>query len=317
MRVQRTLQVSLGAADPRRAALLLAELLAAPPETIEIALGRAELSLFGALAADELDCLSAALSGADLRFRPSAIVPDPSRRSERFVLDTRLSLQVGSVVALAGGAAWAGVPIVAWLGVPVVVALGWASTERVPTTFALDAQLVDERLGPVDRAVWNELGVIARGLRRDDGRAAARRCLVLLCSVIERIRAHGLHLVRPDFASLDGDAHALMRRSLRLVAAADRAAEAAEEPGLSEPRRARLETARRELFAALSNVEQKLDALRLSLVELSGLTARADGLAAASTRLTELQVAVETGLELSSLTHEEPARSLRPRSREF
>jgi hypothetical protein len=70
--------------------------------------------------------------------------------------------------------------------------------------------------------------------------------------------------------------------------------------------------ARRELFAALDMIEQKLDALRASLVELSGLEAHSEGLAAAMSRVTEIQVAVETGLELSALAVEEP-RSQRAR----
>ncbi len=316
-RARRTLQISAGDAEPTRAAPLLAELVATPPELLEAALSRSELSLFGTLAADESDCLSAALSGAGLRFRPSAIVPDTSRYSERFVIDRRLVLQMGVVIVVACAAVWAGVPLIAWLGLPVALTLGWASSERTPTAFAFDAQIVEERLGPVDRSVWNELGVLYRGLRRDEARAAARRSVTQLCIVVERIRAHALHLTRSDFTSLDADAHALMRRTLRLVAAADRAAEAADEPGLNASRRARLETARSELFAALANVEQKLEALRSSLAELSGLTARAEGLAAASTRVTELQVAVETGLELSALAHDEPARSMSLRAADF
>jgi uncharacterized tellurite resistance protein B-like protein len=54
--------------------------------------------------------------------------------------------------------------------------------------------------------------------------------------------------------------------------------------------------------------------IAITRIELSGLEARADGLAATSTRVTELQVAVETGLELSALAQEESARSLRMRA---
>jgi hypothetical protein len=68
------------------------------------------------------------------------------------------------------------------------------------------------------------------------------------------------------------------------------------------------------MFDALGAIEQKLDALRLSLVELSGLEASNEGLSAVTRRVTEIQAAVETGLKLSATAIEDGTHSAHMRA---
>jgi Ni,Fe-hydrogenase III large subunit len=62
------------------------------------------------------------------------------------------------------------------------------------------------------------------------------------------------------------------------------------------------------MFAALRAIEQKLEVLRSSLVELAGLQATQVGLSAITSRVTEIQEAVESGLEMSELAVEDSNR---------
>jgi hypothetical protein len=299
-----------GEASPR-VELGLALMTGTTRDHVHALAARSQFGLVGHLGEEELHSLYSALSSIGVRFRRSNISPSAGQYTLRFKPSARFMARVATVAAVAVTTAAMGVPAVSWLGLPVAGLLVWDVTARVPDLLELSLSFVEEKLGAVDRAVWNELAVSRRSIKGPEAAAAAQRCATSLCSVIEQLRSAGAHLIRADFANLDYDAHALLRRSFRLAAAADRVTLACEQRGLPAARLARLTTARRELFAALDTIEQKLDALRVSLVELSGLEAHNEGLAAAMTRVTEIQVAVETGLELSALAVEEP-RSSRP-----
>jgi len=270
-----------------------------------------QLDLVAELAPEELDQLSAALSELGVSFRQSQQIPLHAQYTLRFDFDARLAFRFLVVLMVAAGSAFLGLTGIAWLALPVALALCWGAVERIPHALEIPRSFVDTKLAAVDRTLWNELSALRRGIKGPQGAGAAQRCLTALCAIIEQIRSGGLHLTRADFASLDADAHTLLRRSFRLAAAADRVAQACAEPGLSTQRPPRLASASQEMFAALSGIERKLQALRLSLVELSGLEARNEGWLSATTRLTEIQVAVETGLELSKLASEPPGRQSR------
>jgi len=293
-----------GDASPR-VELALALMTGAAREHVRALAQRRQFGLTGQVGEEELHSLYSALSTLGVRFRRSSLSPSTGQYTVRFKPSARFLARVATVTAVAVTTAALGVSAVSWLGLPVVGLLVWDVTERIPELLEVSSTFVEEKLGAVDRAVWNELAVTRRGIKGPEAGAAAQRCATTLCTVIEQLRGAGLHLIRADFAALDYDAHALLRRSFRLAAAADRVTLACEQRGLTAARLARLNTARRELFAALDMIEQ-------SLVELSGLEAHSEGLAAAMSRVTEIQVAVETGLELSALAVEEP-RSQRAR----
>ncbi len=280
----------------------------AAPDLAAAVVDSLQFALVADLAPDELERLLSGLAHTGVRFRQSRVSPTPGQHTIRYAFDARFAVKLATVLAAAVATAIMGVPVVSWLGVPVALALCWGIIDRVPNAIQIPPSLVEENLAGVDRTVWNELAVTWRSIKGDDARAAANGCLSALCAVIEQIRGGGWHLVRADFSSLDRDAHALLLRSVRLAAAADRVAQACDPPGVPSRRLSRLTTARREMFAALGAIEQKLDALRRSLVELSGLEASREGLGAVATRLTEIQVAVETGLELSALVVEDSIR---------
>jgi hypothetical protein len=283
----------------------------APRDLVRAVVDKLQFGVMTDAAPEELERLFAALSNIGVRFRQSTVNVTPGQHTVRFAFDARFAVQLLAVFAVAVGAVFLGAPVVGWLGVPVAMVVCWGSVERVPQALELVTGFADQSLGAVDRAVWNELGAQRRSIRSVQGQAAADRCLVALCGVIDQIRGGGWHLTRQDFSSLDQDAHTLLRRSFRLAAAADRVAQACEQPGLPTQRATRLVTARREMFAALSAIEHKLEALRHSLIELSGIEASNEELIAATTRVTEIQVAVETGLELSALAGDEPNRESR------
>jgi hypothetical protein len=125
-----------------------------------------------------------------------------------------------------------------------------------------------------------------------------------LCGVIEQLRSGGLHLIRADFRSLDQDAHALLRRALRLAVAADRL-EFASKQDVPTERKARLTVAAGEIHAALVELERKLVALSATLVQLRGLEASGEQLAGVTSRVAELQITAETALELSGFARAE------------
>jgi hypothetical protein len=283
----------------------------APPSLLRAIVERSKLELVGDLSSHELDHLCAAFAQLGVSFRKTPAVPTLGQYTLRFEFDTRLMIRLGVVLGIAMASALLGLPTLAWLGLPVLAVLCWGAVERIPNALELSRSFVEQKLGAIDHAVWHELSVLRRGIKEPAGAEAAQRCLAPLCAIIEQIRTGGLHLTRADFASLDGDAHALLRRSVRLAAAADRVMQAGAQSSPSAPSAVRLASAGREMFAALSDIEHKLDALRVSLLELSGFEARNEGWLAATTRLTEIQVAVETGLELSILASDEANRQQR------
>ncbi|MEI9936388.1 MAG: hypothetical protein WDO69_04105 [Pseudomonadota bacterium] len=284
----------------------------APRESVRAIVERLQLELVAELTAAELDQLSAALSQLGVSFRQSQLTPTLTQHSLRFEFDAHFLLRLAVVLSVAVGTAFLGASAISWLALPVILVHCWGAVERIPHALEIPRSFVEEKLGAVDRTVWNELTVVRRGIKGPEGASAARRCLAPLAAIIEQIRSGGLHLTRADFSNLDHDAHALLRRSFRLAAAADRVARACAEPSLSAQRPPRLASASREMFAALAGIEHKLEALRLSLVELSGFEARNEGWSGATTRLTEIQVAVETGLELSVFASEEASRQQSP-----
>ncbi|HWZ92923.1 MAG TPA: hypothetical protein VNW92_28855 [Polyangiaceae bacterium] len=283
----------------------------APSDLVQAVASRLSLGLIAELANDELQPIFAALSSVGVRFRQSKVHPTAVGHSLRFAFTGRLLLELVIVLAVAVASYFFGSPVASSLALPVALTMCWQAAARIPHALEIPQSLVDEKLGVLDRNVWAELAVARRGIRGAEARVAADRCLSALCAVIEEIRGGAWHLIRSDFSHLDQDAHALLRQTFRLAAAADRVALACDRPGLPASRLARLAIARREMFAALSAIEVKLEALRFTLVELSGLEARNDGLLAVTTRVTEIQVAVETGLDLSALAVEEPRHSLR------
>ena len=310
---RRRTNIELAVTDSEAARLesTLMMLSGAPRELVRPMVDRMQLDLIAELAPEELDQLSAALSELGVSFRQTQQVPMFAQHTLRFEFDTRLVFRFLVVLAIAAGSAFVGLAAIAWLGLPVFMALCWGAVERIPHALEVPQSVVDTKLGALDRTLWHELSVVRRGIRGPRAAEAAQRCLAALCAIIAQIRSGGLHLTRADFASLDADAHALLRRSFRLAAAADRVAQACAEPGLSAQSPPRLASASREMFTALAGIEHKLQALRLSLLELSGLEARNEGWLSATTRLTEIQVAVETGLELSTLAGEPAARQPR------
>jgi hypothetical protein len=267
-----------------------------------------QFGLVAELAPEELERLLSALTHTGVRFRQSQASFAPDQHAIRFAFDARFAAKLATVLTVAVGAAFMGVPVISWLGLPVALVLCWGVIERVPSVIQVPQILVEENLAAVDRTVWNELAVARRGIKGAEARAAVDGCLSALCAVIDQIRGGGWHLARADFSTLDHEAHVLLRRSVRLAAAADRVAQACEQPDLPAERLSRLAIARREMFSALRAIEQKLGALRLSLVELRGLEASHEGLSAVTTRVTELQEAVETGLKLSALAVEDSTR---------
>ena len=284
----------------------LALITGAPSATLRAVMEGTRFGLIANVNDEELQGLCAALSNSGLRFRRSSLGPTAGQYSLRLAAGHGLWARLGAVLCVALGCAGFGVPLVSWAAVPVAALLIWGAIERVPDSLEVTPAFVEEKLAAVDRTVWSELVVTRRGIRSAEGVAAAERCCFSLCVVIDQIRSNGAHLVRADYANLDHDAHALLRRSVRLAAAHDRVALACAQPNMPESRSARLRTARREMLSALAIIEHKLEALRLSLIELDGLEARNEDLASVMSRVTEIQVAVETGLELSSLASEEP-----------
>ena len=280
---------------------------------------RGQFSLVGNLSAAEQETLYSALAALGLRFRQvtTFLVADSS--SVRLAFDLRLLLQLSVVLAGFGLALFWGVSWLSFLSVPVAAVLVLGSVERIPHSLTIAGNLVDEKLASVDRTIWQELVTLRRGIKSPEAVQAATRCSAALSTVVEQLRKDGLHLTRADYALLDQDAHALFRRSIRLAAAADRVSLAAEQAGAQTPRRLRLLSAHQEMFAALALVEQKLHGLYVSLVELSGLDANNELLLGATSRVTELQVTVETALELNAIAAEsseipsslKPARHLR------
>jgi hypothetical protein len=283
----------------------------APNELVRAVVNRLRLGLLGELAPEERDQLSAALSELGVDVRESQLAAMPTQHTVRFELDAGFAFRFALGLGIAVASAFLGISTLSWLALPVAAVLCWGAVERIPHTLEIPRSIVEAKLGAIDRTVWNELIVVRRGIKGREGAEAAQGCLTTLCAIIEQIRSGGRHLTRLDLANLDADAHALMRRNCRLAAAADRVAQACAEPGASAQNAAKLASAKQEMFAALASIEYKLEALRLSLVELSGLEARNEGCIAATARLTEIQVAVETGLELSQLTSDEPNRRLR------
>ena len=73
----------------------------------------------------------------------------------------------------------------------------------------------------------------------------------------------------------------------------------------SAQRKARLTGAREEMFGALKRISEKAQALHSSLVELGGLDADNQELSGATVHVSELQIAAEAALEVSSAINRE------------
>jgi hypothetical protein len=306
-RVQMEITIADSAASSR-VELALGLLCGSAPEVVAAVVDSLQFGLVAELAPEERDRMLSALAHTGVRFRQSTTSLAPGRRAIRFAFDVNFAAKVVTVMALAVATSFMGFPLVSWLGVAVALVLCWSVIDRVPNVIQIPRILVEEKLAGVDRVVWNELAVERRSIKGPEAQAAASGCLWALCALIGQIRSDGWHLARTDFSSLDHDAHALLRRSVRLAAAADRVAQACDQAGISSPRLTKLATARREMFAALRAIEQKLEALQSSLVELAGLQATQVGLSAITTRVTEIQEAVERGLEMSELAVEDSNR---------
>jgi hypothetical protein len=262
---------------------------------------RGKLSLVGNLSAPEQEILESALTALGLRFSQVTRFVVAESSSVRLALDARSLIQLGVVILGFVLALYFDVRWLSFLSVPVAAVLVLATLERIPHTLTISSSIADEKLGAVDRAVWQALVTVRRGIKSSEALEVATRCSAILTTVVEQLRKDGLHLTRTDFALLDQDAHALFRRSMSLAAAADRVSLAAEQTPEPGPRKARLLSARQEMFAALALVERKLHALYASLVEFRGLDASNEALLGATSRVTELQVTVETALELNSV----------------
>jgi hypothetical protein len=260
-RVQMEITI-LDSAASSRVQIALGHLCGAAPEVVAAVVDSLQFGLVAELASEELDCMLSALAHTGVRFRQSTASFAPGRCAIRFAFDVRFAAKVVTVLALAVATSFMGVPLVSWLGVAVALVLCWSIIDRAPNVIQIPRFLVEEKLAGVDRVVWNELSVERRSIKGPEARAAASGCLWALCALIGQIRSDGWHLARKDFSNLDHDAHALLRRSVRLAAAADRVAQACEQTGISSPRLTKLATARREMFAALGAIEQKLEALR-------------------------------------------------------
>lgn len=266
---------------------------------------RAQVDLVAQVSQAERERLFSLLANLGARFRESKIFVNPEEVSWRFAMDRGLVVRSVILAGVAVTMLSFGLTLLSYLAAPVAAVMIWGHLERIPNALEIPTREVDEHLGAADRGPWREASIL-RGAIRSEGAAAALAGLVAaLCGVIEQIRSGGLHLIRADFSSLDHDAHALLRRALRLAVAADRL-ELAGRQDVPVERKARLTVASREIQSALVELERKLVALHASLVQLSGLEASSEQLAGVTSRVAELQVTVETALEISGLTRSEP-----------
>ncbi|MES1183587.1 MAG: hypothetical protein ABUL60_07210 [Myxococcales bacterium] len=265
---------------------------------------QAQVNLVAELSKPERERLFSLLANLGARFRESKTFVNPEASSLRFVLDRGLlvrGLVLGAVVlALLSF----GLTLMSYLAAPVAAVVIWGQLERIPEAIEVPARAVDEQLGPAARGPWREASILRDSIRSEGALRALGGLVAALCGVIEQLRSGGLHLIRADFRSLDHDAHALLRRALRLAVGADRLELAGRQDAPLE-RKARLTAASREVHSALAELQRKLVVLHASLVQLSGLDASNEQLAALTSRVAELQITAETALELSGATRSE------------
>ena len=263
-----------------------------------------QIHLVAQLSQAERERLFSLLAGLGARFRESKTFVNPQGSSLRFAFDRGLVVRGVVLVGIAVMLVSFGWTLLAGLAVPVAAVMLGGQLERIPDALELPPRAVDEHLGAAARAPWREASVL-RGAMHSEGAAQTLAGLVTaLCGVIEQIRSGGLNLMRADFRSLDNDAHALLRRALRLAVAAERV-ELAGRQEVPTERKARLTVASGEIRAALTDLERKLVAVHASLVQLRGLEASNEQLAGVTSRVAELQVTVEAALERSGLTSSE------------
>ncbi len=265
---------------------------------------QAQVDLVAQLSQAEREYLFSLLANLGVRFRESKTFVDPQGSSLRFALDRGLVVRSVILVGLAATMLSFGLTLLACLAAPVAAVVIWSQLERIPDALEIPTRAVDEHLGGAARGPWREASILRGGIRSEAAAATLAGLVAALCGVIKQIRSGGLQLIRVDFRSLDQDAHALLRRALRLAVAADRL-ELASRQDVPTERKARLTVASREIHAALVEFERKLVALQASLVQLSGLEASSEQLAGVTSRVAELQVTAETALELSGLTRSE------------
>lgn len=265
---------------------------------------QAQVSLVAELSQPEKERLFSLLANLGARFHESKTFVDPEASSLRFVLDRGLLVRGLILVGVAVAMLSFGLTLMSCLAAPVAAVMIWGQLERIPDAVEIPRRAVDEHLGPAARGPWREASILRDSIRSEAAVRALGGVVAALCGVIEQIRSGGLHLIRADFRSLDHDAHALLRRALRLAVGADRL-ELAARPDAPPERKAHLIAASREIYSALAELERRLLVLHASLVQLSGLDASNEQLAAITSRVAELQITAETALELSSLTRSE------------
>lgn len=265
---------------------------------------QAQVGLVAQLSQAERERLFSLLANLGARFRESKVFVNPEAGSLRFTLDRGLIVRGVILAGVAVTMLSLGLTLLSWLAAPIAAVVIWGQLERIPGALEIPTRAVDEHLGAAARGPWREASIL-RGSMRSEGAVRALAGLVAaMCGVIEQIRSGGLHLIRGDFRSLDHDAHALLRRALRLAIAADRL-ELAGSQDVPTERKARLTAASKEIHSVLGELERKLVALHASLVQLSGLEASSEQLVDVTSRVAELQITAETALELSGLTGSE------------
>lgn len=304
-RSQVHLELALGESDDIvLTTTVLERLVGGDSALVRKACERAQVDLVAQLSRAERERLFSLLANIGTRFRESKTFVDPEGSSLLFALDRGLVVRglvlVGVAIALLS-LGWTSLSI---LALPVAAVLVWGRVERVPDALSIATRAVDEQLGAAARGAWHEASILRGAIRSDGATKALTGTVGALFGAIEQIRGSNLHLIRADFRSLDHDAHALLRRSLRLAVAAERLEFAATQDAPTE-RKARFQAALGEIQAALAELERKLVALHASLGHLSSLEASAEQIAGVASRFAELQVAAETAIELSGLTRSE------------
>jgi hypothetical protein len=265
---------------------------------------QAQVDLVAQLSQAERDRLFSLLANLGTRFRESKLFVNPEAASLRFALDRRLIVRSVILAGIAVTLLSVGWTLLSCLAAPVAAVMIWGQLERIPEALEIPTRAIDEQLGAAARGPWREASILRAAIRSEGAAQALAGLVAALCGVIEQIRSAGLHLIRADFRSLDHEAHALLRRALRMVVAADRL-ELAARQDVSTERRVRLTVASTQIHSALVELERKLVSLHASLVQLSGLEASSEQLAGVTSRVAELQIAAETALELSGLTRSE------------
>jgi len=299
------LELALGESDDIvLTTTVLERLVGGDSSLVRKACEQAQVHLTVQVSQAERERLFSLLANLGARFRESKTFVDPGQSSLRLDVDRGLVLRVVILAAVAAALMISGWTMLACLAAPIAAVVVWGRLERIPHALEVPTRAVDEQLGAVARGPWREASILRGSMSGETAVLALAGLVAALCGVIEQIRSGGLHLMRADFRSLDQDAHALLRRALRLALAADRL-ELAGKQDLPTERKTRLSVASKEIHSALLELERKLVALRASLVQLSGLEASGEQLAGVTSRVAELQITAETAIGLSGLTRTE------------